>query len=244
MVVEVDGVSKKYGSQEIVRDISFSLRKGEIAGFLGLNGAGKSTLLKMIAGCIPYDKGSIRINGFDLRNHPVQAKSHLGFLPEENPLYEEMYVCEYLEYLAGIYGLNNKTERIKEIIRQTGLQREIHKKNGQLSKGYRQRLGIAQTLIHNPVLLVLDEPASGLDPKQIEEFNTLLLNLSKEKAILFSSHSLSEVAAICTRILIIHQGEIRIDKPIHEIDNPEAFFKNIFICEGNNESLFINNDKN
>jgi ABC-2 type transport system ATP-binding protein len=225
MIVEVHEVSKKYGSQEVVRNLSFSLRKGEIAGLLGLNGAGKSTLLKMIAGCISYNKGSIRINGFDLNNHPVKAKSHLGFLPEENPLYEEMYVSEYLEYLAGIYGLNNKTERIEEVIRQTGLQPEIHKKNGQLSKGYRQRLGIAQTLIHEPALLMLDEPASGLDPKQIEEFNTLLLNLSKEKAILFSSHTLSEVAAVCTRILIIHQGEIRVDRQMHEIDNLETFFK-------------------
>jgi ABC-2 type transport system ATP-binding protein len=229
MVVEIDGVSKKYGSQEVVRNLSFSLNKGEIAGFIGLNGAGKSTALKMIAGCIPYDTGSIRINGFDLRRNPVEAKSHLGFLPEENPLYEDMYVCEYLEYLAGIYGINNKRERIGEIIRQTGLQPEIHKKNGHLSKGYRQRLGIAQTLIHNPDLLLLDEPSSGLDPKQTEAFNALLLHLSKEKAILFSSHTLSEVAAVCTRILIIHQGEIRFDKPVHEIDNPEAFFKTALI---------------
>jgi ABC-2 type transport system ATP-binding protein len=225
MIVEIENISKKYGSQEIVGNLSFSIDKGEIVGFLGPNGAGKSTTLKMIAGCIPYNKGSIRIAGFDLKKNPIEAKSRLGFLPEENPLYEEMYIPEYLEYIAGIYSLNHKREKIAEVIRQTGLQKEINKKIEYLSKGYKQRLGIAQAIIHQPDLLLLDEPASGLDPNQTAEINALLLSLSKEKAILLSSHTLSEIAAICTRILFIHQGKIVADRLIEEIDDLEALFK-------------------
>jgi ABC-2 type transport system ATP-binding protein len=225
MTVEIQEISKRYGSREVVRELSFTLDKGEIVGFLGPNGAGKSTTLKMLAGCIAPDRGSIRIAGFDMKKQAIEAKSRLGFLPEENPLYGEMYIAEYLEYVAGIYGLRHKQERIEEVIRQTGLQQELNKKIRCLSKGYKQRLGIAQAIIHHPDLLLLDEPASGLDPNQTEEFNALLLNLSREKAILFSSHTLSEVAAVCTRVLLIHQGEIRIDRSIREIDNLETLFK-------------------
>jgi ABC-2 type transport system ATP-binding protein len=232
MLLEVENLSKKYRSQEVVKDLTFSMDKGEIVGFLGPNGAGKSTTLKMITGCIPADAGNIRINGIDLITHPIEAKSHLGFLPEENPLYPEMYIPEYLGYVAGIYRLANPRERIDEVIRQTGLQKGINKKIEHLSKGYRQRVGLAQALIHQPDLLVLDEPTSGLDPNQTEEINHLLLALSKEKCILFSSHTLSEAAAICTRILLIHQGKIVVDMPRNEIDDLEGLFKQLTTADG------------
>lgn len=227
MLVEVENLSKKYHSQEVVKNLTFSMDKGEIVGFLGPNGAGKSTTLKIITGCIPADKGSVRINGIDLGENPIAAKYQLGFLPEENPLYTEMYIPEYLEYVAGIYRLERPQESIDEVIRQTGLQKEINKKIAHLSKGYKQRVGLAQALIHRPGLLVLDEPTSGLDPNQTEEINQLLLSLSREQGILFSSHTLSEVATICTRIILIHQGEIVVDTPRNEIGDLEALFKRL-----------------
>ncbi|MDR0799129.1 MAG: ABC transporter ATP-binding protein [Dysgonamonadaceae bacterium] len=227
MIIQVENLSKKYGSQDVVKQVSFAIAPGEIVGFLGLNGAGKSTTLKMLAGCIPPDQGHICIQGIDLLRHPLEAKSHLGFLPEENPLYGEMYGIEYLNYTADLYLLKNKRARIEETIRQTGLQKEIHKKIEQLSKGYKQRLGIAQAIIHQPDLLLLDEPTSGLDPNQIEEIHQLLVELSKDKAILFSSHTLSEVATICTRILFIHQGKLVADLPRNEIIDLNTLFKQL-----------------
>ena len=227
LMLEVKNISKSYGSQPAVKNVSFSIGRGEIVGFLGPNGAGKSTTLKLITGSLPMDSGSVVISGYDLQRDALKAKSHTGYLPENNPLYDDMYVPEYLEYAAGLYRLDNRKERISEMIRQTGLQAESHKKIEQLSKGYRQRLGLAQALIHQPDVLVLDEPLSGLDPNQTDEINRLLLSLHADKAILFSSHTLSEVASICTRIVFILRGEIVTDLPRNEIDNLEILFKEL-----------------
>jgi ABC-2 type transport system ATP-binding protein len=227
MVLTVHNLSKKYGSQQVVKNISFSIDRGEIVGFLGPNGAGKSTVMKMITGCIPLDRGSVKINGFDLKENALKAKSSIGFLLENNPLYDEMYVSEYLEYVAGIYEIINKKEKIKKTILQTGLQSEVHKKIEQLSKGYRQRLGLAQAIIHRPDIVILDEPVSGLDPNQIEEIHKFILSLSQNSGIFFSSHTLSEIAVVCTRILFIHKGEIVADLPQNEIENLNVLFKNL-----------------
>ena len=196
-------------------------------GFLGPNGAGKSTVMKLITGSLPMDSGSVVVSGYDLRCNALKAKSHIGYLPENNPLYDDMYVPEYLDYVAGLYRLDNRKARIAEIIRQTGLQPEAHKKIEQLSKGYRQRAGLAQALIHRPDVLVLDEPLSGLDPNQTDEINRLLLSLHSDKAILFSSHTLSEVVNICTRIVFIVRGEIVADLPRNEIADLEILFKEL-----------------
>jgi ABC-2 type transport system ATP-binding protein len=227
MILEVHNLSKSYGPQQAVKEVSFSIAKGEIVGFLGPNGAGKSTVLQMIAGCIPPDAGYVRIAGMNLQQEALRAKFSIGFLPEDNPLYDEMYVIEYLEYVAGLYALENTKEKIKKVIRQTGLQTEVHKKIEQLSKGYKQRVGLAQAIVHEPDLLVLDEPASGLDPNQTEEINHLLLSLSREKGILFSSHALSEAATVCTRILFVHKGKIVADFPKNEIEDLETLFKKL-----------------
>ena len=225
MVLEVQHISKKYGTQQVLNDISFDVKEGEIVGFLGPNGAGKTTTMKIITGCLSSDKGSVFIENFDISKDGLKAKSITGYLPENNPLYEDMYVSEYLEYISRIYSMKNPMKTAKNVINQVGLKPEVHKRISELSKGYKQRVGLAQAIIHNPKLLILDEPTSGLDPNQTDEIKNLLLELSKDKAILFSSHTLSEVASICTRIIIIHKGNIVSDKPIAEIENVEALFK-------------------
>jgi ABC-2 type transport system ATP-binding protein len=227
IVLEVKNISKKYGSQIAVGNISFSVARGEIVGFLGPNGAGKSTTLNVIAGSLPMDSGSVVISGYDLQREPLKAKARIGYLPENNPLYDDMYVLEYLDYVAGLYCLDNRDARVDEIIRQTGLQPEAHKKIEQLSKGYRQRVGLAQALIHQPDVLVLDEPSSGLDPNQTDEINDLLVRLKPEKAILFSSHTLSEAATLCTRIVFIHRGTIVADVPRNEISDLDVLFRQL-----------------
>ncbi len=226
MTLKVSRISKKYGSQQVLDEVSFSVNKGEIVGFLGPNGAGKSTTMKIISGCLSADEGSVETGNFNMERNPLKAKALVGYLPEDNPLYDEMYVAEYLEYVAKLYpGIIGIQERVKDVIVRTGLQPEIHKKIAQLSKGYRQRVGLAQAIIHNPELLVLDEPSSGLDPNQIEEFNDLVFEMSREKAILLSSHTLSEVEAVCTRIIIIHRGRIMLDQTMNEIENLSELFK-------------------
>ena len=226
MILDIQHISKKYGTQQVLNNISFQVKKGEIVGFLGPNGAGKSTLMKIITGCLLMDKGSVSIETYDILKDELNAKKLIGFLPEDNPLYEEMYVAEYLEYVAQLYGYGKDTkEKVKNAINQVGLKPESYKQISQLSKGYKQRVGLAQAIIHDPSLLILDEPTSGLDPNQIDEIKDLLLELSKEKAILFSSHTLSEVTSICTRVLIIHKGNIVTDQSIKEIENLEILFK-------------------
>ncbi|MDR0428371.1 MAG: ABC transporter ATP-binding protein [Dysgonamonadaceae bacterium] len=227
MILELKNISKSYGSRCAVNKLSFSIDKGEIVGFLGPNGAGKSTAMKIITGVQPADEGSVTINGVDLRKNPLEAKSHTGFLPEDNPLYTDMYVSEYLEYVAGIYSLKNRKEAVGRILSQTGLDSEANKKIEQLSKGYKQRVGLAQAIIHRPDLLILDEPTSGLDPIQTEEIHRLLLSIGANKGILFSSHTLSEVETVCTRILLLHKGKIKADIPRSEIGDLKTLFKEL-----------------
>ena len=215
MSIEVHAVSKSYGIQLALNEISFSAKKGEIIGFLGPNGAGKSTMMKILTGFILPSKGTVFVSGINVLKNPIEAKAHIGYLPEQNPLYEDMYVKEYLQFQASIFKVSK--EAIITVINTVGLTPEAHKKIGQLSKGYQQRVGIAAAIIHNPDVLVLDEPTTGLDPNQIQEIRTLIKELGKEKTILFSTHIMQEVEAVCDRVIIIKKGELLIDKSIKEL---------------------------
>ncbi len=212
MSVSVKNLTKFYGTQKAVNAISFDLREGEIVGFIGPNGSGKSTTMKCICGILPPDSGKIEIEGIDIQTSKLEIKKKIGYLPEHNPLYTEMYVREYLNYIDGLYTkAKGRKKRVDEIITLTGLTEESHKKIGQLSKGYRQRVGIAQALIHNPSILILDEPTTGLDPNQLVEIRGMISKLSKDKTVLLSTHILQEVEAICDRVIIINHGEIVAD---------------------------------
>jgi len=215
MSIEVQCVTKSYGNQLALNEISFSANKGEIIGFLGPNGAGKSTMMKIITGFISPTKGTVFVSGIDVLKSPKKTKAKIGYLPEQNPLYHEMYVKEYLQFQASIFKISKET--ISTVIKTVGLTPESHKKISQLSKGYQQRVGIAAAIIHNPDVLVLDEPTTGLDPNQIQEIRTLIKKLGKEKTILFSTHIMQEVEAVCDRVIIIKKGELLIDKSIEEL---------------------------
>jgi ABC-2 type transport system ATP-binding protein len=213
MSIKVQGVTKKYGSQSALNDVSFSISQGEIVGFLGPNGAGKSTMMKIITCYIPPTNGIIEVCGFDVMEQSIEARKCIGYLPEHNPLYTEMYVREYLSFVAAIYKLPETKKRVEEMIEMVGLGAEAHKKIEALSKGYRQRVGIAQAMIHNPRVLILDEPTSGLDPNQLVEIRDLIIRIGKEKTVMLSTHIMQEVEAICSRAIIINKGEIVADKP-------------------------------
>ena len=215
MSIEVLSVSKSYETQLALNEISFSAKKGEIIGFLGQNGAGKSTMMKILTGYISPTKGTVFVSGIDVLKNPIAAKAKIGYLPEQNPLYQEMYVREYLQFHASIFKVSKET--IATVVEDVGLIPEVHKKISQLSKGYQQRVGLAAALIHNPDVLILDEPTTGLDPNQLQEIRTLLKKLGKEKTILFSTHIMQEVEAVCDRVIIIKKGELLIDKPIKEL---------------------------
>ncbi|MCK5029487.1 MAG: gliding motility-associated ABC transporter ATP-binding subunit GldA [Bacteroidales bacterium] len=218
MSIQVKDLSKIYGQQKAIDQISFEIKTGEIVGFVGPNGAGKSTTMKILTGFIPPSSGEAKINDLDLIEKSLEIRKHIGYLPENNPLYLDMYVKEYLEFVAGIYKLGKKTKsRIEEIIEQTGLSIEQKKKIGALSKGYRQRVGLAQALIHDPAILILDEPTSGLDPNQIIEIRNLISTVGKEKTVMLSTHIMQEVEAICDRIIIINKGKIVADDSIDSI---------------------------
>lgn len=217
MSIVVRNVTKIYGKQKALDNVSFSVQKGEIVGFLGPNGAGKSTMMKIITGYIPPTDGSVEVNGMNLIEHALEIKKQIGYLPEQNPLYYEMYVKEFLEFVAKLYGIKNTTQKVKEMIQVCGLQIEQHKKIGTLSKGYKQRVGLAQALIHNPSVLILDEPTSGLDPNQLEEIRNLIKELGKNKTVLFSTHIMQEVEAICNKVIIIHRGKIVASDDIYNI---------------------------
>ncbi len=218
MSIQVKNLTKIYGQQKAVDQISFEIKTGEIVGFVGPNGAGKSTTMKILTGFIPPSSGEVKINNLDLIENSLEIRKHIGYLPENNPLYLDMYVKEYLEFVAGIYKLGKKTKsRIDEIVEQTGLSIERKKKIGALSKGYRQRVGLAQALIHDPAILILDEPTSGLDPNQIVEIRNLISEVGKEKTIMLSTHIMQEVEAICDRIIIINNGKIVADDTIDSI---------------------------
>ncbi len=222
MSIEVKGLTKIYGEQKAVDDISFSAGKGEIVGFLGPNGAGKSTTMKIITGYLLADAGTASVCGIDVKNHPLETKKKIGYLPEANPLYYDMYVREYLDFIAGVHEIKNKKERIEAVITTVGLTPESKKKVGQLSKGYKQRVGLAAALIHNPEVLILDEPTTGLDPNQIIEIREVIKKLGENKTILFSSHILQEVEAICDRVVIINKGKLVADDTLSVLRNQSA----------------------
>lgn len=217
MQVSVEHLSKMYGAQRAVDDLSFEVKAGEILGFLGPNGAGKTTTMKIITGYIPASSGRVRVGDWDVAEHSLEARRHIGYLPEHNPLYLDMYVHEFLAFSARLCGLKQAQPRIAEVIEMTGLGREQHKKIGALSKGYRQRVGLCHALIHDPGVLILDEPTSGLDPNQIVEIRELIRKVGREKTVIFSSHILSEVEAVASRVLIINRGKKVADAPASEL---------------------------
>ena len=222
MSLRVNNLTKIYGEQKAVNDISFSINRGEIVGFLGPNGAGKSTTMKMITGYLKPDAGCAVVCGIDVRDNPIEVKKKIGYLPEANPLYYDMYVREYLQFIAGVHGVKNIREAVNRVIALTGLTIESKKKGSQLSKGYKQRVGLAAALIHNPNVLILDEPTSGLDPNQIIEIRNVIKEQAKDKTVLFSSHILSEVQAICSRIIIINKGKLVADDAIQNLGKKNA----------------------
>lgn len=217
MPVKVENITKLYGKQKALDQVSFEFNDGELVGFLGPNGAGKSTLMKIITGYLAPDVGELRLNGERLTPENYLLRKQIGYLPEHNPLYPDLYVKEYLNFAAGFYKLPNKNKKIAEVIEMTGLGLEQHKKIGALSKGYRQRVGLAQALVHDPSVLILDEPTTGLDPNQLEEIRSLIREISHEKTVLFSSHIMQEVEAICTRVVIINRGKLIADGPINHL---------------------------
>lgn len=222
MSIIVEGIQKKYGSQLAVGGVSFELQRGEIVGFLGPNGAGKSTTLKMITGYVKPDAGTIWVEGLSVGTHSLTVRKKIGYLPESNPLYYDMYVREYLHFIAGVHEMKNPEPSINDVINLTGLSREAHKKCGQLSKGYKQRVGLAAALVHNPPVLILDEPTSGLDPNQIVEIREVIRKQGADKTILFSSHILQEVEAVCDRVIILHQGKVVADNRIRQLQQDES----------------------
>ena len=219
MAVEVQHLTKRYGPQAAVNDISFTAQRGQVLGFLGPNGAGKSTTMKIATGFIPPTAGTVLLEGYDVRTASMDVRRAVGYLPEHNPLYLDQYVPEYLAFIAGLHGLRGetRTRRVNEMIGLVGLDRERHKKIGALSKGYRQRVGLAQALVHDPAVLILDEPTTGLDPNQILEIRALIKRIGQDKTVIFSTHILQEVRAICDRVVIIHQGKLVADAPVQEL---------------------------
>lgn len=227
MSIEVKNVFKYYGEQAAVKGISFSVKSGEIVGFLGPNGAGKSTTMKMITGYIPVTSGEILVSGMPVGTDQLDPKKKIGYLPENNPLYLDMYVREYLDFVARIYKVSNRSEQVKKMIHSVGLEIEQNKKIGALSKGYRQRVGLAQAMIHDPEVLILDEPTSGLDPNQLIEVRELIKDIGKEKTLMLSTHIMQEAEAICDRVVILSKGEIVADMPtnrLHEKSDLKCVF--------------------
>ena len=219
MSIEVNNISKSYGAQKALDNISFSVKKGEIVGFLGPNGAGKSTLMKILTTYIASDEGSAAVNGFDVNSQAKTVQQSIGYLPEHNPLYLDLYVREYLAFNADVYKIAKS--RIEEVIQLTGLSNESHKKIGQLSKGFRQRVGLANALLHNPDVLILDEPTTGLDPNQLVEIRNVIKNVGKDKTVFLSTHIMQEVEAICDRVIIIDKGKIVADKQLDNLISAE-----------------------
>ena len=215
MSITVRTLTKTFGKQKALNSISFEIKKGEIVGFLGPNGAGKSTLMKILTTSVQADEGDASINGFNVRTDRKNVQKSVGYLPEHNPLYLDMYVREYLTFNAEVYHANKA--RIDQVIDQTGLTPEVHKRIGQLSKGYRQRVGLAAALLHDPEVLILDEPTTGLDPNQLLEIRKLIKQIGKEKTILLSTHIMKEVEAVCDRVLIIDRGNMAADKKLDEL---------------------------
>jgi ABC-2 type transport system ATP-binding protein len=235
MSVKIKNITKVYASQKALDDVSFEIPENQVVGFLGPNGAGKSTMMKIITCFIPQTSGSASVCGFDITDQSIEARKNIGYLPEHNPLYLDMYVKEYLEFIAGVHKLNGSVQkRIREMIALTGLQAEQRKKIGALSKGYRQRVGLAQALIHNPKVLILDEPTSGLDPNQLSEIRSLIKEIGKEKTVIFSTHIMQEVEAVCNRVIIINKGKIVADENT-SILQQKSFEGNFILVEFDRE---------
>jgi len=232
MSIQITNLTKIYGEQKAVNDISFSVNQGEIVGFLGPNGAGKSTTMKIITGYLQSDGGAVTVCGMDVKQQPLETKKKIGYLPESNALYYDMYVREYLAFAGSVYQLKNIAERIEECIKRVGLTPEANKKIGQLSKGYKQRVGLAAALLHNPEVLILDEPTSGLDPNQIVEIREVIRQLGQHKTVLFSSHIMQEVQAICDRVIIINKGNMVADDKLEHLQKGKATSLSISFAEG------------
>ena len=218
-MVSLQTLTKLYGTQRAIDELTFEVQQGEILGFLGPNGAGKSTTMKILTGFLPPSSGTASVEGYDVLTHPLEVRRRVGYLPEHNPLYLDMYVHEFLAFVGRVYRLPRQVlrQRIPELIEQTGLGREQHKKIGALSKGYRQRVGLCQALMHDPQVLILDEPTTGLDPNQIVDIRALIRNVGQDKTVIFSSHILSEVEAIADRVIIINRGRIVADEPTAQL---------------------------
>jgi ABC-2 type transport system ATP-binding protein len=222
MSVTVEGLTKIYGSQRAVNNIHFQAKAGEVLGFLGPNGAGKTTTMKVITCFIPQTEGKVSVCGYDVATDAMEVRKNIGYLPEHNPLYLNMYVREYLRFIARMHKISRPGSRIDDMIEMTGLQREQHKLIGALSKGYRQRVGLAQALIHDPQVLILDEPTSGLDPNQLADIRKLIKKLGEEKTVIFSTHIMQEVKAICDRVVIINQGKLVANDTIDQLQTGAA----------------------
>ncbi len=233
MSIQVNNITKTYGTQKALDNVSFEVNEGEITGFLGPNGAGKSTMMKIITCYIPPTEGSVKVCGFDINDNSLEVRQNVGYLPEHNPLYLDMFVKEYLEFIGRLHQLKNIKERVKEMIELTGLQVEQNKKIGALSKGYRQRVGIAQALIHDPKVLILDEPTTGVDPNQLAEIRNLIKKIGKQKTVMLSTHIMQEVEAICDKVIIINKGKIVANAPASQINN----------LTGNHVQLIVEFDK-
>lgn len=231
MTIKVSQVNKNYGTQKALDQVSFEIGTGELVGFLGPNGAGKSTLMKIITGYLAADSGTVEINGEMIETKNISIRAQIGYLPENNPLYTDLYVREYLEMVAGFYQLPNKKEQVLKMVELTGLKAEQHKKIGALSKGYRQRVGLAQALIHDPAVLILDEPTTGLDPNQLEEIRQLISAISKNKTVMLSTHIMQEVEAVCTRVLILNNGRLVADGSIEQLKGGKFVQKQTVLVE-------------
>ena len=228
MSITIEKVNKFYGKQQALADVSFSLKKGEVVGFLGPNGAGKSTLMKIICCYLQQDSGKVQVCDLDTQEQDLLVKAKIGYLPEHNPLYPNMFVKEYLSFVGGIYKIDNLKNRISEIIEQTGLSTEQSKKIGELSKGFKQRVGLAAALIHNPKILILDEPTTGLDPNQLVEIRNLIKEVGRDKTVLLSTHIMQEVDKMCNRFIIINRGKIVDDKQIADLQKEGSDLENHF----------------
>ena len=242
MSINISNVTKIYGNQKAVNNISFRVPNNEIVGFLGPNGAGKSTTMKIVTGYLHASSGKVSVNGIDVNTNAIEAKKQIGYLPEGNPLYHEMYVREYLEFIAGLHKINPIKKRIEEVIDLTGLRLESNKKTGQLSKGYKQRVGLAAALIHDPKVLILDEPTSGLDPNQIVEIRQVIKDLGKNKTVLFSSHILQEVESICDRVIIINKGNIVADDTLQNLQSSNKNAHIVIVQFGGNVDINLLNN--
>lgn len=231
MSVEITHLTKIFGTQKAVNDISFTAVEGQILGFLGPNGAGKSTTMKIVATCLPPTTGEVRVDGFDVTTHPLQVKRIVGYLPEHNPMYQDMYVHEYLAFITSLHKIRGRfgRKRIEKMIELTGLKKEQHKKIEALSKGYRQRVGIAQALIHDPKVMILDEPTTGLDPNQIIEIRNLIREISSNKTVILSTHIMQEVQALCDHVVIIDQGRIVADDKVENLKDLQTDHVRILI---------------